>query len=52
MDQKLITIYNMLSQIRTSGEDTIYMGTALVEIRNMIVELQTQHESCDNTVLE
>lgn len=38
--QNLINVLNMLAQISTKGDDTIRMGSVLVELRRMINELE------------
>ena len=49
MKNKLITIYNLLSQISTSGEDTIRMGSCLVELGSVINAMNEETVDTDET---
>lgn len=46
--QSLINVLNMLAQISTKGDDTIRMGSVLVELRRMINELEQSPNAAED----
>ena len=51
LEQRLINIINILAQISTKGDDTVRMGSSLVELKHIIDDLQ-QTPIADEPVID
>ena len=45
--QNLINVLNILAQISTKGDDTVRMGSVLVELRRIINELEQNPDTAE-----
>ena len=52
LEQRLVGVINVMAQISTRGDDTIRMGTVLVELKRIIEELNNNTSTSDENVSE
>ena len=52
LEQRLVSVINVMAQISTRGDDTIRMGTVLVELKRIIEELNNNTSTSDENVSE